>query len=31
MCKPGYEYKDPNQEYDFLIIEELQEGMERIK
>ena len=26
QCRPGYKYKDPNEEYDFLIIEELQEG-----
>ena len=31
QCKPGRKYKDPDNEFGFLIIEELQEGMERIK
>lgn len=31
QCKPGHKYKDPDNEFEFLIFEEPQEGMERIK
>lgn len=31
QCKPGYKYKDPDNEFEFLIFEEHQEGMGRVK
>ena len=30
-CKPGYKYRISNESYPFMMFEELQEGMERIK